>query len=220
MPFSANRAFKARPRLFVEADGVHYRTDDGREVIDGTSGLFCVNAGHRRRPIVDAIKAAAERLDFAPPFQYGHPEAFELSNRLALLAPGDLNHVLLANSGSEAVETAMKVALAYHRARGDGQRVKFIGRERGYHGVGFGGIAVGGIPANRKAFGSMLPGTDHLSATYHRDKQAFSAGEPAWGAELADELLRLIALHDASNIAAVIVEPTAGSTGCLPPPQG
>lgn len=220
LPFTANRAFKARPRLFTRAEGLHYTTDDGRKVLDATSGLFCVNAGHGRRPIVEAIKAAAERLDFAPPFQYAHPQAFELANRLALLAPGDLNHVLLANSGSEAVETAMKVALAYHRARGDGQRVRFIGRERAYHGVGFGGIAVGGIPANRKAFGTMIHGTDHLPATYNRERQAFSIGEPEWGAELADDLLRLIMLHDASNIAAVIVEPTAGSTGCLPPPKG
>ncbi|MEO1204971.1 MAG: aminotransferase class III-fold pyridoxal phosphate-dependent enzyme [Pseudomonadota bacterium] len=220
MPFSANRAFKARPRLFVAADGVHYRTDTGRQVLDATSGLYCVNAGHGRRRIVDAIKEAAERLDFAPPFQYAQPQVFELANRLALLAPGDLNHVMLATSGSEAVETAMKVALAYHRAKGEGQRTKFIGRERAYHGVGFGGIAVGGIPANRKAFGAMLPGTDHLPSTYDRAHQAFSVGEPAWGAHLADELNRLIALHDASNIAAVIVEPTAGSTGCLPPPQG
>jgi len=220
LPFTANRAFKERPRLFRSASGLHYETDDGRRVFDATSGLFCVNAGHRREPIVSAIQRAAETLDFAPPFQFAHPQAFELANRLAVLAPGDLNRLFLANSGSEAVETAMKIALAYHRARGQGQRVRFIGRERAYHGVGFGGIAVGGIPANRKAYGAMMGGTDHLQTTYHREKQAFSMGEPDWGGELADELHRLIALHDASNIAAVIVEPTAGSTGCLPPPKG
>ena len=167
-----------------------------------------------------AIQEAAARLDYAPPFQYAHPQVFELSARLALLAPGDLEYTLFANSGSEAVDTALKVALAYHRARGEGSRTRFIGRERGYHGVGFGGISVGGMVANRKMFGNMLAGVDHLSATYNRAKQAFSVGEPEWGVELADELTRLIGLHDASTIAAVIVEPVAGSTGCLAPPKG
>lgn len=220
MPFAANRAFKARPRLISGAEGVHYIAADGRKVLDATSGLYCVNAGHGQRAIVEAIQQAAARLDYAPAFQYAHPQAFELANRLALLAPGDLNQVFFATSGSEAVETAMKAALAYHRARGEGHRVRFIGRERGYHGVGFGGIAVGGISANRKAFGALFAGTDHLRATYDRERQAFSVGEPDWGAELADDLERLVALHDASNIAAVIVEPVAGSTGCLPPPKG
>ncbi len=220
MPFTANRAFKARPRLITGAEGVHYIAADGRKVIDATSGLYCVNAGHGQKRIVEAIQAAAGLLDYAPAFQYAHPQAFELSNQLALMAPGDLNRVFFATSGSEAVETAMKAALAYHRARGEGHRVRFIGRERGYHGVGFGGIAVGGIPANRKAYGALFSGTDHLRATYDRERQAFSTGEPAWGADLADELERLVALHDASNIAAVIVEPVAGSTGCLPPPRG
>jgi beta-alanine--pyruvate transaminase len=220
LPFTPNRAFKKRPRLFSGAKDLHFFTPDGRKVIDASSGLFCVNAGHGREPIVKAIQEAAARLDFSPPFQYGHPQLFELSSRLSLLAPGDLDHVLFANSGSEAVDTALKVALAYHRTRGEGSRTRFIGRERGYHGVGFGGISVGGMVANRKMFGNMLAGVDHLSATYNRAKQAFSTGEPEWGAELADELTRLIALHDASTIAAVIVEPVAGSTGCLPPPKG
>jgi len=220
LPFTPNRAFKKRPRLFTGAKDMHFLTPDGRKVIDATSGLFCVNAGHGREPIVKAIQQAAATLDFAPPFQYAHPGVFELSSKLALLAPGDLDYALFANSGSEAVDTALKVALAYHRARGEGSRTRFIGRERGYHGVGFGGISVGGMVANRKMFGNMLAGVDHLPTTYNRAKQAFSAGEPEWGAETADELTRLIGLHDASTIAAVIVEPVAGSTGCIPPPKG
>src|SRR5262245_22348297 len=162
----------------------------------------------------------AAKLDYSPAFSYGHPKVFELASRLALLAPGDLDYAFFANSGSEAVDTALKMALAYHKSRGEGARVRFIGRERGYHGVGFGGISVGGIVANRRAFGSMLTGVDHLPATYNRAKQAYSVGEPEWGGELADELVKLIGLHDASTIAAVIVEPVAGSTGCLPPPKG
>jgi beta-alanine--pyruvate transaminase len=220
LPFTPNRAFKKKPRLFAGAKDLYFYTPDGRKVIDSSSGLFCVNAGHTREPIVKAIQEAAARLDFAPPFQYGHPQIFELSSRLALLAPGDLDHTLFANSGSEAVDTALKVALAYHRSRGEGSRTRFIGRERGYHGVGFGGISVGGMVANRKMFGNMLAGVDHLPTTYNRSKQAFSVGEPEWGAETADELTRLIGLHDPSTIAAVIVEPVAGSTGCLPPPKG
>jgi len=220
LPFTANRAFKKRPRLFSGAKDMHFLTPDGRKVIDATSGLFCVNAGHTREPIVKAIQQAAAKLDYAPPFQYAHPGVFELSSRLTLLAPGDLDYCLFANSGSEAVDTALKVALAYHRSRGEGQRVRFIGRERGYHGVGFGGISVGGMVANRKMFGNMLYGVDHLPSTYNRSKQAFSKQEPDWGAETADELTRLIGLHDASTIAAVIVEPVAGSTGVLPPPKG
>ncbi|MCB1510884.1 MAG: aspartate aminotransferase family protein [Hyphomicrobiaceae bacterium] len=220
LPFTPNRSFKQRPRLFSGAKDMHFFTPDGRKVIDGSSGLFCVNAGHGRAPIVEAIKKAAETLDYAPPFQYGHPQQFQLSSQLALLAPGDLDHVLYANSGSEAVDTALKVALAYHRNRGEASRTRFIGRERGYHGVGFGGISVGGMVANRKMFGNMLAGVDHLPATYNRAEQAFSVGEPEWGAHLADELERLVGLHDASTIAAVIVEPVAGSTGCLAPPKG
>ena len=220
LPFTPNRSFKKRPRLFSGAKDMHYVTPEGRKVIDATSGLFCVNAGHGRETIVKAIQHAAATLDFAPPFQYAHPGVFELSSRLTLLAPGDLDYCLFANSGSEAVDTALKVALAYHRNRGEGQRTRFIGRERGYHGVGFGGISVGGMVANRKMFGNMLAGVDHLPTTYNRAKQAFSSQEPEWGAELADELTRLIGLHDASTIAAVIVEPVAGSTGCIAPPKG
>jgi len=220
VPFTANRAFKKRPRLFAGAKGLHYLKLDGTRVIDATSGLFCVNAGHCREPIVKAIQDMAARLDYAPAFQYGHPKVFELASRLALLAPGTLDYAFFSNSGSEAVDTALKVALAYHKARGQGARTRFIGRERGYHGIGFGGISVGGIVANRKQFGNMLTGVDHLSSTYNRAKQAFSKGEPAWGAELAEELVRLVNLHDASTIAAVIVEPVAGSTGVLPPPKG
>ncbi len=220
LPFTPNRAFKKRPRLFAKAEGMHYYTPDGRKLIDATAGLFCVNAGHTRKPIVEAIQRAAANLDYAPPFQYAHPDQFKLSSLLTLMAPGDLDHVLYANSGSEAVETALKVALAYHKARGQGSRTRFIGRERGYHGVNFGGISVGGMVNNRKAFGNMLVGVDHIPATYNKAKQAFTKGEPDWGLETLDELERIIGLHDASTIAAVIVEPVAGSTGCLPPPKG
>jgi beta-alanine--pyruvate transaminase len=220
VPFTANRAFKKRPRLFTGAKDRYYFKPDGSKVLDATSGLFCVNAGHCREPIVKAIQDMAARLDYAPAFQYGHPKVFELAARLALLAPGDLNYAFFSNSGSEAVDTALKIALGYHKARGEGARTRFIGRERGYHGIGFGGISVGGMVANRKQFGNMLTGVDHLPTTYDRSHQAFTKGEPAWGAHLADELTRLIGLHDASTIAAVIVEPVAGSTGCLPPPRG
>lgn len=220
LPFTPNRAFKKRPRLFSGAKDMHYFTPDGRKVIDASSGLFCVNAGHGRDKITKAIQDAAGRLDFAPPFMYATPQVFELSSKLALLAPGDLDYAIFANSGSEAVDTALKVALAYHRARGEGARVRFIGRERGYHGVGFGGISVGGMVNNRKMFGNMLYGVDHLPTTYNKAKQAFTIGEPDWGLETLDELNRLIGLHDASTIACVIVEPVQGSTGCIPPPKG
>ena len=221
MPFTANRQFKAAPRLFVAAQDMHYVTDADRRVLDGTSGLWCVNAGHCRPKIVEAIQRQAQTMDYAPAFQMGHPGAFRLAQRVAALAPGDLDHVFYANSGSEAVDTALKIALAYHRARGEAQRTMLIGRERGYHGAGFGGMAVGGIPANRKAFGNMLARVDHLGHTHYPQENAFSRGQPAWGAQLADELEnRLIPLHDASNIAAVIVEPMAGSTGVLIPPKG
>ena len=220
MPFTANRQFKARPRLLAGAKDMHYTTVDGRKVLDGTAGLWCTNAGHNRDPIVAAIKAQAEALDYAPPFQFAHPKAFALATRVAALAPGDLDHVFFCNSGSEAVDTALKIALAYHNVRGEASRTRLIGRERGYHGVGFGGISVGGMVANRKHFGTLLSGVDHLPATYDRARQAFTIGEPEWGAELADELERIVALHDASTIAAVIVEPMAGSTGVLAPPKG
>jgi beta-alanine--pyruvate transaminase len=220
LPFTANRAFKRRPRLIAGAKDMHYITPEGRKLIDGSAGLWCTNAGHNRDPIVAAIQAQAAELDFAPTFQFAHPKAFELAARVAALAPGDLDHVFFCNSGSEAVDTALKVALAYHKVRGEGSRVRLIGRERGYHGVGFGGMAVGGIVSNRKQFGTLLVGVDHLASTYNREKQAFSIGEPEWGAHLADELDRLVALHDASTIAAVIVEPMSGSSGVLAPPKG
>jgi beta-alanine--pyruvate transaminase len=221
MPFTANRAFKASPRMFVGAKDMHYTTTDGRKVLDGTSGLWCVNAGHCRPKIVEAIQKQAALMDYSPAFQMGHPSAFRVAERVAKLAPGDLDHVFFTNSGSEAVDTAMKIALAYHRARGEGQRNVFIGRERGYHGAGFGGISVGGMTANRKAFGSLLPRVDHLPHTHNLSENAFTRGQPAWGAHLVDELeTRLIPMHDASNIAAVIVEPMAGSAGVLVPPKG
>jgi len=220
LPFTPNRAFKRAPRLIARAKDMHYFTPEGRAVLDGTAGLWCTNAGHNRDPIVAAIQRQAEELDYAPAFQFAHPKAFELANRVAALAPADLNRVFFCNSGSEAVDTALKVALAYHNVRGEGSRTRLIGRERGYHGVGFGGISVGGIVPNRKMFGSLLAGVDHLPATYSREHQAFTKGEPDWGGHLADELERIVALHDASTIAAVIVEPMAGSTGVLPAPKG
>jgi len=220
MPFTANRQFKAAPRLLVEAEGMYYKTMDGRRILDGFAGLWCCNAGHCRKPISEAIARQAATMDYAPAFQMGHPLSFQLASRIAKLAPGNLDHVFFCNSGSEAVDTALKIALGFHRVQGRGERVRFIGRERGYHGVGFGGISVGGIPANRKMFGNMLVGVDHLPHTHNLEKNAFSRGQPAWGAHLADDLERLVALHDASTIAAVIVEPMAGSTGVLIPPKG
>ncbi|MDE2610928.1 MAG: aspartate aminotransferase family protein, partial [Burkholderiales bacterium] len=201
--------------------GMYYTSHDGRQVLDGTAGLWCVNAGHCRREIVEAVRAQVGEMDFAPTFQMGHPKAFEAAAKLAELTPGDLKRIFFTNSGSESVDTALKIALAYHRARGEGQRTRFIGRERGYHGVGFGGISVGGIAPNRKTYsGALLPAVDHLPHTLNLAEAAFTRGQPAWGAHLADELERLVTLHDASTIAAVIVEPLAGSTGVLVPPQG
>jgi len=220
MPFTANRQFKAHPRMLVAAEGMYYTSADGHRVLDGFAGLWCCNAGHGRKPIVEAIQRQAATMDYAPAFQMGHPAAFELANAIVALAPPGLDHVFFCNSGSEAVDTALKIALAYHRARGEGARTRLIGRERGYHGVGFGGISVGGIAGNRKMFGPMLPGVDHLPHTLSLEKAAFTRGQPEWGAHLADELERLVALHDASTIAAVIVEPLAGSTGVLIPPKG
>ncbi|MGZ5895214.1 MAG: aminotransferase class III-fold pyridoxal phosphate-dependent enzyme [Xanthobacteraceae bacterium] len=220
MPFTPNRAFKAAPRLLARAKDMHYETVDGRRLIDGAAGLWCCNAGHNRDPIVAAIQKSAATVDYVPPFQFAHPRAFELGSRVAALAPETLDHVFFCNSGSEAVDTALKIALAYHNVRGAGSRTRLIGRERGYHGVGFGGISVGGIVNNRKHFGTLLAGVDHLPATYDFEKQAFTKGEPDWGAHLADDLERIVALHDASTIAAVIVEPMAGSTGVLPAPKG
>jgi beta-alanine--pyruvate transaminase len=220
MPFTPNRAFKKAPRLITRAKDMYYYATDGRAVLDATAGLWCCNAGHGRDEIVAAIKRQAEELDYAPAFQFGHPHAFELASRIAALAPGDLDHVFFCNSGSEAVDTALKIALAYHHVRGEGARTRLIGRERGYHGVGFGGISVGGIVNNRKFFGSLLTGVDHLPHTYNRETQAFTKGDPEWGGHLADDLERIAALHDPSTIAAVIVEPMAGSTGVLPAPKG
>jgi len=220
VPFTPNRAFKRAPRLLARAKDMHYFTPDGRAVLDGLAGLWCNNAGHNRDPIVAAISRQAEVLDYSPAFQFAHAKSFELASRVAALTPGDLNRVFFCNSGSEAVDTALKIALAYHHIRGEGARTRLIGRERGYHGVGFGGISVGGIVNNRKFFGTLLAGVDHLPATYSREQQAFTRGEPAWGAHLADELERLVALHGVATIAAVIVEPMAGSTGVLPPPKG
>jgi len=220
MPFTPNRAFKKRPRLISRAKDMHYYTPEGRALIDGAAGLWCCNAGHNRAPIVAAIQRQAAELDFSPTFQFGHPLVFQLASRIAALAPADLDHVFFANSGSEAADTALKIALAYHNVRGQASRTRLIGRERGYHGVGFGGISVGGMVNNRKHFGSLLAGVDHLPATYNREQQAFTKGEPEWGGHLADALEPIVALHDASTIAAVIVEPMAGSTGVLPPPKG
>jgi beta-alanine--pyruvate transaminase len=221
MPFTANRQFKAKPRLLKSAKGMFYTSEDGREILDGTAGLWCVNAGHNHPKIVQAIQTQAASLDFAPTFQMGHPLAFEAASQLASMAPKALNRVFFCNDGSEGVDTTLKIALAYHRARGDAARCRLIGRERGYHGVGFGGISVGGIAGNRKQFGSGLSGVDHLRHPLNIAKNAFSKGLPEHGAELADELeLRLLTLHDASSVAAVIVEPLQGSTGVIIPPQG
>ena len=220
MPFTANRQFKAKPRLLARAQGMHYWTDDGREILDAVAGLWCVNAGHCRKEITDAVAKQAATMEFAPTFQMGHPLAFALASRLATLAPPGLDRVFFTNSGSESVDTALKIAIAYHRARGEASRTRLIGREKGYHGVGFGGISVGGLVNNRKFFGSLLPGVDHLPHTLDLEHNAFSRGLPQWGAHLANELERIVALHDASTIAAVIVEPISGSAGVILPPVG
>ena len=221
MPFTANRAFKLAPRMLVAAKDMHYTAADGRQVLDGTAGLWCVNAGHCRKPITEAIAAQAAVLDYAPGFQMGHPLSFALAERLAEMLPDDLDRIFFVNSGSEAVDTALKMALAYHRARGEPSRVRFVGRERGYHGVGFGGISVGGIQNNRQAFAAqLLPHVGHLPHTHHLEHNAYTRGQPAWGAHLADALQRMVAENGADTIAAVIIEPVAGSTGVLIPPAG
>ncbi|NYT59006.1 aspartate aminotransferase family protein [Alcaligenaceae bacterium] len=221
MPFTANRQFKEQPRLLTKAKGMYYTSNTGQQILDATSGLWCVNAGHGRQEIVDAIAQQAAELDYAPSFQLGHLDSFRAASAIAKLMPEGMDRIFFTNSGSESVDTSLKIALAYHRARGEGQRTRLIGRERGYHGVGFGGISVGGISPNRKTFsGALLPGVDHLPHTHDLSKNAFSRGQPAWGKHFADELERIIALHDASTIAAVIVEPMAGSTGVLIPPKG
>ena len=220
MPFTANRQFKQAPRMLARAEGMYFWTPEGRKILDGIAGLWCVNAGHASPKVVQAIQAQAAEMDFAPPFNMGHPKAFELAERLVEILPAGMNKVFYTNSGSESVETALKMAIAYHRARGEGARTRLIGRERGYHGVNFGGISVGGIVANRKMFGTLLAGVDHMRHTHDLARNAYSRGVPEHGAELADDLERLVALHDASTIAAVIVEPVAGSIGVYPPPVG
>lgn len=219
MPYTANRQFKSAPRMLVASQDMHYTAADGRQILDGTAGLWCCNAGHCRPRITEAVRQQVGELDYAPAFQMGHPLAFELANRIVDIAPDGMDHVFYCNSGSEAVDTALKIALAYHRARGDAARTRLIGRERGYHGVGFGGISVGGIVNNRRHFGTLLAGVDHMPHT-HLPENVFTKGQPEHGANLADELERIVALHGAETIAAVIVEPMAGSTGVLMPPKG
>ena len=220
MPFTSNREFKAAPRLLVSAKGMHYKSHDGRDILDGSAGLWCVNIGHGHPKVVEAVKAQTETLEFTPSFQFSQPLSFELAQKLSGMTPEGMDRIFYTNSGSEAVDTALKIALAYHRVCGEASRTRLIGRARGYHGVGFGGISVGGIPANRKFFGPLMNGVDHLPHTHNLAEQAFTKGQPEWGAHLADELENLVALHDASTIAAVIVEPMAGSTGVLVPPKG
>lgn len=220
MPFTPQRRFKDNPRIVVSADGMFYKDQEGREILDGSAGMWCVNAGHNTPRIKEAIIAQMETLDFAPSFRYGHPTAFRAASRLVAMMPAHISRVFFSNSGSEAVDTALKIALAYHRARGEGSRRLFIGRERAYHGVGFGGISVGGIPYNRAAFGQLLPNVDHLPTTQNFARNGISRGQPEHGVDLADKLEELIYMHDASNVAAVIVEPMSGSTGVLPPPKG
>ena len=220
MPFTHNRDFKRDPRMILSAKGMYYQSDDGRDILDATAGLWCVNAGHARRRITEAVRMQLDELDYAPNLQFGHPKAFALANRLAGLLPARMNHVFFTNSGSESVDTALKIALAYQKARGKGSKTMLIGRERGYHGTNFGGLSVGGILKNRAAFGNRLAAVNHLRHTLDLGRNAFTKGQPEQGVELADDLERLVMLHDASSIAAVIVEPMAGSTGVLPPPKG
>ena len=221
MPFTHNRLFKKRPRILTHAEGLHYFTDDGNRLFDCLSGLWCCGLGHAHFGIAQAVAQQVLQLDYCPPFQLGHPKVFALAERIARMAPSGFTQVFFSNSGSEAVDTALKIALAYHRIRGEGARTRFIGRERGYHGVGFGGMSVGGIASNRKAFsGGILPNVDHLPHTHDLANAAFTRGQSGRGTHFADELERLVALHDAGTIAAVIVEPMAGSTGVLPPPVG
>lgn len=220
MPFTPQRYFKNAPRMIVSAEGMYYKDQDGKKILDGAAGMWCVNAGHNPPRIVEAIKSQLDLMAYAPCFQFGHPTAFKAASRLVAAMPDPISHVFFSNSGSEAVDTALKIAIAYHRVRGQGTRRVLIGRERAYHGVGFGGISVGGLPYNRAAFGQLLPAIDHLPHTHNLEHNAFKRGMPDWGAHLADDLEKLIALHDPSNVAAVIVEPVSGSTGVLPPPQG
>lgn len=220
MPFTANRDYKEAPRLVASASGMYYRDQNGREILDGTAGLWCVPLGHSHTTVVKAVQDAVATLDYSPAFQIGHPQAFELAEQLIEYSGNKFGQVFYTNSGSEAVDTALKMVLAYHRSRGEAQRTRFISRERGYHGVGFGGMSIGGLPANRKQFGSLINGVDYLPHTHNLEKNAFSRGLPEYGTHLADELERLVALHDVSTIAAVIVEPLAGSAGVILPPKG
>jgi beta-alanine--pyruvate transaminase len=221
MPFTGNRAFKKSPRLVARAKGMYYYTPENRKILDMVAGLWCCNAGHGHPKIVEAIQKQAAEMDYSPAFGFGFPVAFEVADMLTALAPEGMNHVFFVNSGSESVDTALKIALAYQKERGQPSRTRLIGRERGYHGVGFGGISVGGIPYNRKQFSnSMIPGVDHLPHTHLLDRNAYSRGLPEHGVELADELENILTLHDPSNVAAVIVEPIAGSAGVLIPPKG
>jgi beta-alanine--pyruvate transaminase len=220
MPFTGNRYFKENPRIIERAEGMYCYTHDGKQLLDAVAGLWCCNAGHCHPKIVEAIQKQAATLDYSMAFQLGHPKVFEMANKITSMAPDGLDYAFFVNSGSEAVDTALKIALAYHRSRGQGERTRFIGREKGYHGVGFGGISVGGLSPNRKMFGAMLPGVDHLPHTHNLEHNAFTRGLPEWGSHLADELENIIGLHDASTIAAVIVEPVAGSAGVIVPPQG
>ena len=220
LPFTPNKKFKANPRLLTSAKGMFYKSDDGREVLDGIAGLWCTNAGHCHPKIVAAVQNQAAELDYATAFNMSHPKAFELAEKVSSLTPQGLDRIFYGNSGSEAVETAMKVALAYHASKGDGQKTKFIGREKGYHGVNFGGVSVGGLTPNRKSFGPLLPGIDHMPHTWDTEHMAFSKGQPEWGLHLADELEKILILQDPSTVAAVIIEPVTGSGGVIVPPVG
>jgi beta-alanine--pyruvate transaminase len=220
LPMTPNRQFKAKPRLFVAAEGMHYTTQDGRQILDGMAGLWCVNAGHGQKRIVEAIQAQAAKLDFVSSFQMSHPAAFELAGRITEIAPEGLDHVFFTNSGSESVDTALKIARGYHRARGEASRIRFVSRAKAYHGMGWGGLSVSGIVRHRRDFGPLLPEVDHLPHTHNLEHAAFSRGQPEWGAHLADELEKLLLIHDPSTVAAVIVEPVTGSGGVFPPPVG
>ena len=220
LPFTPNKKFKANPRLLTSAKGMYYKSDDGREVLDGIAGLWCTNAGHCHPKIVAAVQNQVAELDYATAFNMSHPKAFELAEKVSSLTPNGLDRIFYGNSGSEAVETAMKVALAYHASKGDGQKTKFVGREKGYHGVNFGGVSVGGLTPNRKSFGPLLPGIDHMPHTWDTEHMAFSKGQPEWGLHLADELEKILILQDPSTVAAVIIEPVTGSGGVIVPPVG
>ena len=220
LPFTPNKKFKANPRLLTSAKGMFYKSDDGREVLDGIAGLWCTNAGHCHPKIVAAVQNQAAELDYATAFNMSHPKAFELAEKVSSLTPKGLDRIFYGNSGSEAVETAMKVALAYHASKGDGQKSKFVGREKGYHGVNFGGVSVGGLTPNTKSFGPLLPGIDHMPHTWDTEHMAFSKGQPEWGLHLADELEKILILQDPSTVAAVIIEPVTGSGGVIVPPVG